>query len=102
MKKVPGSKKKTLCSHSPENDPITKLCCRLTSTCNYTHCFDGMYINILHSVFTRNSAHFDTKHVVLECLKYLLLVQQIIFTPRFSHVACLKMKFALSWKHTNS
>ena len=34
--------------------------------------------------------------------KYLLLVQQIIYTPRFSHVASLKMKFALSWKHTNS
>ena len=61
-----------------------------------------MYINVLHSVFTRNSAHFDTKHVVSECLKYLLLVQQIIYTARFSHVASLKMKFAPSWKHTNS
>ena len=88
--------------HSPENDPITKLCCRLTSKCYYPHCFDCMYINVLQSVFTRNSANFDTKHVVSECLKYLLLVQQIIYTPRFSHVASLKMKFALSWKHTNS
>ena len=83
-------------SHSPENDPITKLCCRLTSKCYYTHCFDCMYINVLHSVFTRNSAHFDTKHVVSECLKYLLLVQQLIDTPRFSHVASLKMKRAVT------
>ena len=91
-----------LFSHSPENDPITKLCCRSTSKCYYTHCFDCMYINVLYSEYTRNSAHFDTKHVVSECLKRLLLVQQIIYTPRFSHVASLKMKFAQSWKHTNS
>ena len=89
-------------SHSPENDPITKLCCRLTSKCYYTHGFYCMYINVFYAVSTRNSAHFDTRHVVSECLKCLLLVQQIIDTPRFSHVASLKMKFALSWKHTNS
>ena len=94
--------KKSLLSHSPENDPITKLCCRLTSKCYYTHGFYCMYINVFYAVSTRNSAHFDTRHVVSECLKCLLLVQQIIDTPRFSHVASLKMKFALSWKHTNS
>ena len=82
--------------------PNYKIMLSLNFKVFYTHCFDCMYINVLHSVFTRNSAHFDTKHVVSECLKYLLLVQQIIYTPLFSHVASLKMKSALSWKHTDS
>ena len=52
--------------------------------------FDCMYANALHSVSTRNCAYFDIKHVVSECLKYLLLVQQIIDIPRFPRVASLK------------